>query len=225
MDIIHYRATRGSLTQNLLRTDLQDPKTLDLYRRILPDAVQTVYSDPPWNPGNASYWRTHAGLEACASYNAFLDAWIAVVVEAISRGAQDVCTEQSIKKEHCDMLLKRIEANPGWTLPLLERWKVYYGSPNSAGCRLPNELLHFGKTPLLTDPEGMRAEPMTIRVCAGLKLQPGATLVDPCMGKGMSSRMAHYFGMNCVGSELNPKRLAVTLEWLRGQGYTVEEVR
>jgi hypothetical protein len=69
----------------------------------------------------------------------------------------------------------------------------------------------------------MAGEPMTIRVCAGLQLPPGSVVVDPCMGKGMTSRMAHYFDWDCVGVEINPKRLAKTIEWLGRQGYDVEE--
>jgi hypothetical protein len=47
----------------------------------------------------------------------------------------------------------------------------------------------------------------------------GATVADPCIGKGMTSRLAHEFGLHCVGTELAEKRLAYTTAWLEKKGY------
>jgi predicted methyltransferase len=38
---------------------------------------------------------------------------------------------------------------------------------------------------------------------------------DPCCGKGYTARAAVASGMMFRGIELNPKRAAVTVEWLR----------
>ena len=217
-----YRLTCRGLTQILLNADLEDPVTLSAVRSALPGAVSLVYSDPPWNPGNATYWRTHAGAMPCASYDRFLDAWVSVVAECQARGTTDVLSEWSANDRHRQMALDAVARNLAWRLPLLEQWTVYYGSPGSASVRRPNVLLHFGRMPLTTAPTGMAGEPMTIRACAGLRLAPGSWVVDPCMGKGMTSRMAHYFGWNCVGVEINAKRLAAARAWLRRQGYQEE---
>jgi hypothetical protein len=218
-----YHCTRGNRTQILLCADLEHPGTLPLLQSLLPPVVRLVYSDPPWNPGNATYWRTHAGREPCANYNRFLDSWCAVVAECIARGGTDIFAEQSTNDRHCAMFMAAVARQPRWSLPLLEQWTVYYGSPGSASVRRPNVLLHFGNTRLSTDPTGMAGEPMTIRTCAGVRATPGACVVDPCMGKGMTSRMAHYFDWDCLGVEINPKRLGVTLEWLKRQGYGVQK--
>lgn len=218
-----YRAIRHDLTQTLIRVDLEDPSTLDLYRRYLPEQVHAVYSDPPWNPGNATYWRTHAKDGRIASYDRFLDGWCAVAALCQERGARNVLVEQSANVAHQDLLRAAIQRCPGWRL-LFERrvYTVQYGS----GARLlPNALLHFGVSALDTDPTGMHGEPMTLRAVRGLSYLPvGGVIVDPCTGKGMTSRTAHAFGLHFVGSELNPERLGVTLKWLRGQGYDVAEV-
>jgi hypothetical protein len=202
--------------------DLEDSATLPRFIDLIPSAVGFVYSDPPWNPGNATYWRTQAGKDRCESYGQFLDEWVAVVVECIDRGATDVFCEQSFNEKHRGMFLSAVKRSPAWRLRLLEEWTVFYGSPGSASVRRPNTLLHFGSNEIHTDPDGMAGEPMTIRVCAGIDKAPGAWVVDPCMGKGMTSRMAHYFGWNALGVELNPKRLAYTVKWLERQGYEVE---
>jgi len=217
-----YRCTRGARVQIVLHLDLEHPSTRDFLFAALPDKVSCIYSDPPWNPGNATYWRTMAGLDPCASYHSFQDRWCDVVSQCISRGASDVFCEQSANTEHQQMFMNAVARQSSWTLPLVEQWIVFYGSWGIKP-RRPNVLLHFGSQPIATDPSGLSGEPMTLRVCAGVHLKPGSWMVDPCMGKGMTSRMAHYFDLNCLGVEMNFKRLDVTLRWLKRQGYAVIE--
>lgn len=182
-----------------------------------------VYSDPPWNPGNEKWWRRHAGVEPPERYEALLDAWCACVANL---APQHVFCEQSVNPRHRALFTDAVSRCDAWTLPLLEEWTVYYGSPGSRSCVRPNVLLHFGAQHLPTDPSGLRGEGMTRRVFEGLMML-GHTLpahrgeiVDPCMGKGMTSRMAAEFGCDCLGTELNPKRLDYTIRWLMRHGYT-----
>lgn len=216
-----YRATLGPLTQTLIRADLEDPATLKLYQRYLPEQVHAVYSDPPWNPGNATYWRTHAKDGRIASYDHFLDGWCAVAALCQERGARDVLVEQSANVAHQDLLRAAIRRCPGWRLRERAVYHVEYGSGSKM---LPNALLHFGDGMLETNPSYMHGEPMTLRAIFGTTPAPGSVIVDPCTGKGMTSRTAHAFGLHFVGSELNAERLDVTLKWLEHQGYTVAEV-
>lgn len=67
-----YTASRKDKTQILACADIQDNDHREKLHELLPDAVDLVYSDPPWNPGNATYWRTHAGEGSCESYSVFL---------------------------------------------------------------------------------------------------------------------------------------------------------
>ena len=176
--------------------------------------ADVVYSDPPWNPGNAKYWRTHARVRQTESddgYQAFLKAWCR---EVIAYHPASVLVEQSANWGHASMLLAAAEDSPGWRWPLLEHWEIQYGHP-----RRPNRLLHFGTRRLESDPSGMSGEAMTRAVFDGLRLTPGMVVADPCMGLGTTSRVAHAFGLHCAGTELNPKRLARTIEWLRRHGY------
>jgi hypothetical protein len=52
----------------------------------------------------------------------------------------------------------------------------------------------------------------------------GEVVFDPCIGLGMTARMAHYFNMICYGNELNPIRLRRTLLWLSKKGYEVRRL-
>jgi len=214
-----YTCTLGPLTQRLAVLDLDSANGLARAIDLLPEAVRLVYSDPPWNPGNATYWRTYAKTgNACASYQAFLDRLVSIYVECQRRGALDVLVEQSIKPEHRGMLVAATYRNPGWALPYQGHYEVLYSSPPR-----PNALLHWGVSKLTVDPSGLRGEPMTRAAITGVLPSEGTWLVDPCMGLGMTSRMAHQFKANCFGTELNPARLAKTLAWLTKRGYVITE--
>jgi hypothetical protein len=212
-----YTCTLGDLTQRLAVLDL-DGGGVGMAIRLMPESVELVYSDPPWNPGNATYWRTHAKQSACESYARFLDRLVEIYVQCQNRGARNVLIEQSIRPEHHGMFLTAVDRNPAWKLAYQGHYEVFYSRQ-----RRPNALLHFGSTKLATDPSGLSGEPMTLRAITGTRPTAGAWIVDPCMGLGMTSRMAHGFGLNCLGTELNPLRLAKTVSWLTKQGYSVEE--
>lgn len=215
------RCVRGDLTQIFRCGDLLDADAVPWYREHLPPRVRLVYSDPPWNPGNGKFWRTKAGLDLRSTYDDFLAAWCAVVALCQRRGCTDVLVEQSINAAHANLLRAAIARTEGWTLPERGVWRVLYGT----GAKLlPNALLHFGTGTLIADPTDLSGESMTLRAVTGLRpmVAPGDTIVDPCMGLGRTSRIAHYLGCSAVGSELDPKRLARTIGWLAGQGYAIE---
>ncbi|RLG44862.1 MAG: hypothetical protein DRN81_03395 [Thermoproteota archaeon] len=210
---------RKDMFQVLICGDIEQDDTYQEFLSVLPEKVDIVYSDPPWNPGNATYWRTQAGKQPCKSYTLFLDRFCSYVSACIDRGAMDIFTEQSYNDKHRNMFIRAVK-RANWGLPLIEEWSVYYGSPGSRSVQHPNTLLHFGTDKLSTNPEGLIGEVMTIRVCAGLRdrYRNGSCIVDPCIGKGMTSRMAVYFQWNCIGIEINPKRLEKTAEWLIRRG-------
>lgn len=206
------RLIRGEQEQRLAVADLTTDEGLATFATLLEGlTVSIVYSDPPWNPGNEKYWRRYAKASETRGYDRLLDAWCRCVVAC---RPEHVLVEQSIIPAHKQMLLDAIARCTGWHLPLLEEWTVQYGSP-----KRPNALLHFGREKLSTDPSGMHGIGMTRAVFRGLAIRPGATVADPCMGLGMTSRVAHEFGLSCIGTELNPARLERTIATLRKLGY------
>lgn len=201
-------------TQRLSEADLTKNGKDVFSSMVPPDGCDIVYSDPPWSPGNEKWWRRHAGLEPPEAYQNLLAGWCACVIAC---HPTDVFCEQSVVDEHRNLLLGMIDSCPGWGLPLVEQWTVFYGSPLR-----PNVLLHFGKDKLRTNPEGMHGEAMTRRVFESFAGRV-RTVADPCTGLGMTSRMAHEFGADFVGTELNSKRLDRTIGWLLRHGYRRSE--
>lgn len=196
--------------QRLAQADLVNGG-VDTFASLIRGRVAVVYSDPPWNPGNEKYWRRFAGENPPEDYRKFLDAWCAC---ASACDAEHVFCEQSIIRQHRKMFFDAVDRAPSWKLPAYWMWTVQYGSP-----KRPNVLIHFGHKKIDTDPSWLSGEKMTRMVFMGLHLKDGDTVADPCMGLGMTSRVAHKFGLNCIGTELNPKRLDRTIDWLLKHGY------
>ena len=197
--------------------DIMQAKTWEAFARCLPRKIYLVYSDPPWNPGNEKYWRTHAGIKQPRShtYVDFVHNFLNIV-EKVS--PSHLFVEQSVHgKKDYKWYVEQVQKH---CLPKFDKaWTCYYGAPVSISdkhetqCRRPNKLLHFGENVLLLNPTGMRGSEMTRHVFSHVG-KKGSGVLDPCVGKGMTARMAHETGMTCYGIEINPKRLAVTIKWL-----------
>jgi hypothetical protein len=198
----------GNLRQRLAIGDLCNGGVAVL-SRMIDRPVGVVYSDPPWSPGNETYWRTYAGA-GLGDYQRFLNAWVDAVLAC--PGLRHVFCEQSENDGHRQLFLDVVRQRE--FLPLIEEWTVVYSAQ-----RRPNRLLHFGEDPLTTDPSGMSGDPMTAKVFEGIRDLAGATVLDPCTGRGTTSRIAHRFGLNFIGLELSEKRLNQTVQWLLKQGY------
>ena len=64
------------------------------------------------------------------------------------------------------------------------------------------------------DLEGMDEEDAVMKICSCMDFE---CIADPLMGQGLTGRSAYLSGKRFVGTELNPKRLAVLVDWLNKQ--------
>lgn len=168
------------------------------------ERASIIYSDPPWGEGNLKYWRTHNGQ--CGhpvSWTSFLDTLATVVSESLAPVGH-LFLEMGVRWVD---ELSRVMATAGFSES--RRWSVLYGPAKKP---LPNVLWYSGPG-VTCDPTGMRGEPMTRHVIDSVA-ERGALVFDPCCGMGMTARCAVRAGMRFVGCELNPKRAAITEEWL-----------
>ncbi len=188
---------------------------------MVAEPVSIIYSDPPWSVGNAKWWRSRAKIQEPERppYSALLDAWCRCVA---AMSPEHVLVEQSAIDSYRQDFLDAVERCPGWPWPLLEQWTVRYGPRLADGTRRPNVLLHYGSETLAADPSQKHGDAMTRLVLGSLNYPQGTWVCDPCMGKGMTSRLAHERGWNVLGLELSPRRLETTIYWLLRHGY--EEV-
>ena len=63
----------------------------------------------------------------------------------------------------------------------------------------------------------------TPRAAMEAATQPGAVIMDFCTGRGLTAVTAQHLGRIAWGTELNPRRLAVTLDKL-SQWVDIEKV-
>lgn len=206
--------------------DIHEDEDFQVFQKYIPKNVYLVYSDPPWNKGNHKYWRTHAGISTPAelTFEKFTDR-----VFLITSG---FCPEHYFFEHTCHGKQNYewfIEKSKGKIKNFDKHWTCYYGAPVSISdthetrCRRPNKLLHFGKEINNLNPEGLRGSDMTRHVFSFAAKQ-GEYVFDCCVGKGMTSRIAYEFGMKCIGIEINPKRLEITVKWLEKKTKTTAKL-
>jgi len=165
--------------------------------------VDCLYSDPPWNLGNETRFRSHVGLERNVHFNEFLDGFIAVCKYTCPTGHLFI----EMGKQHVELLENKLRTAGG---KVLQRVDAFY---NGYGETRPTHLVcaTFGQARLKElIPNGIKGEPLTD---LALSLTDAKVVFDPCIGLGMTARYCHFQDKACVGSELNPRRLANVLEW------------
>lgn len=178
-----------------------------------------VISDPPWSPSDERAWRKLANADAVENYDVFLESWCSSVAAASPKHV--FCIIKNNFDECLNRLLRAINRCAQWSTTLLEHFPVYYGAPG-AQCRNINELLHFGQTKadmLKTDPSNLKGIEISRCVLRGLP-DDFDVVGDPCIGRGLSSRIAHEFDKNCIGCEINIWRLKQAVNWLKSHGYS-----
>lgn len=186
---------------------------VDVFSRLVEEVgkVDVFYCDPPWTPSVERTMRRRVGVLPNKSFDEFLDA----LVESVTRcDPSHVFFEQSWNVVHRTSLLKAVNCSTLWDLPFLDQWQVNYGSPSRS-----NALLHWGREYLTTDPTCWSGDAMVRRVFEGIELRKSGVVVDPCVGSGTTSRVAHYFGQNFVGTDFNAGKLERAVNWLVRRGY------
>ena len=175
-----------------------------------------VYSDPPWGEGNLRYWRTQAKDSSRPLWSEFVAEWTASVSDALIPGGA-LFVEMGLR--WADAFSDAL-ASVG--RPVSARWKTLYGPSSKL---LPVALLYSGPSLRdVFDPSPLRG-PTLPRECVreaahamrldALPSEFRGAVFDPCCGKGYTARAAVAAGMKFRGIELDPKRAAVTIGWLR----------
>lgn len=171
------------------------------------ERADVVYSDPPWGPGNQQYWHTmHVrGSAPRTSWPLFLESFCQAVTTHRKPDAP-VLVEMGMRwVDELDAAM----ADVG--LVATARHTITYG-PRAKP--LPNTLSVYGATVPLALPVPPHGEPVT-RAALAAVVTPGALVLDPCTGLGMTARVTHTLGGVFRGTEMNAARLERTATWLR----------
>ena len=189
----------------------------------LPSAkeIDYAYVDPPWNQSNIQSFYTKAEREELAYFRKF----IPHLCKLLSAVKDDVFLEMG--KQELQYLIREVEKSGG---EVLDTWNITYY--RKSPCYL---LRVCWGTPQLTDSihagldfEGMDEEYTPAHVAQAIakisvKEDPTnrPTLFDACTGRGLTTQAALQAGLQFIGTELHPRRLAWAIK--RASNYTGQE--
>lgn len=177
-----------------------------MFGRVLmpPGVPYVVYADPPWTQGLMHGFYTKAGLRQPET--SWLDVYRRIV--ELSRGGP--CFMEGGRRQAAEVAgVCRGKVYESWNI-------TYYHRRSNAG------ILHYcgPELPAGLDLEGLDDDDTPGAVLAAY---PGpAVVLDPCCGRGLTSRAAEQAGWTSVNLELHPARMSAALARL---GLPAERVR
>ncbi len=184
--------------------------------------INMVYTDPPWNTGNCKYWRTiaHKDDNSIKTYHqVYFKEFLTKMINSLNTNSSKmnvIWIETSIKEAETVKKIITKKSN----LPFSGEWTIYYGSP-----KRPNKLLRFSKNEnIKNDPTGLSGQAPTEWAFKQEDSLKSKTVLDPCIGKGMTARIAYKHDKTCYGMELNPRRLQKTIEFFERKGFKAEKI-
>lgn len=173
--------------------------------------VVMAFVDPPWNPANATAFRTKAAMRARVDYQRFRS----IVIDLLAKVEGPVWLEMGDRFQPVWLS----EAQAKGAQVLAEYRILYY---RKAPCTL--NLLYWPRAGGAVERvppngliDGLDDTEAPIAAC-GAHLRRGEYVFDPCVGQGLTALAAEKAGGFCMGLELHPRRLAVALDRLHKAG-------
>lgn len=164
-----------------------------------------LFIDPPWNLGNLNSFYTKAGrVDYHNDFGGFAD----IFFQRIRQISPRVCYIE-IGNQYVDEWTTRLSN----LYPLVERWPVTYYRKH------PTNIIRGAGAPAPLDLTGID-EAKCIELIA--QQEDYAVMGDMCMGRGLVGLAAFKARRPFVGTELNPRRLAVLLDKIAHLGGEVE---
>lgn len=156
--------------------------------------IDMIYTDTPWNTGNLKTFYTKAELQCPSDFNAFSNRVSQIIKEIFPK----VCYLE-IGKQNFEVYKKILEV----IYPVVQSWDIVYYRKN------PMKLLRGGSDCQRFDFTGMDDEKTPM---AAIENEDIMTVADICMGRGGTAVAAFKTDKIFFGTELNKRRLAVTID-------------
>jgi hypothetical protein len=159
-----------------------------------------VYADPPWNQGNLASFHTKAGLDRPA--HTWLDVYRRII--ELAQGAPCFIEGGQRQAEQVGALCL--------AAPVYRCWPITYYGRHPA-------VLHYCGPSLL--PPGLELAGLddddTPKMILAAYPPWEADVLDPCAGRGTTSRAAAAMGWSSVNIEIHPRRMSAALFRLAAQ--------
>lgn len=165
-------------------------------------APTALYSDPPWDKGNARSFRTKAFGKAESRPVDFMGSLIPRVLDACALVSGPCAIEMGLKHMGvvCDMAAKLFGNITVSSITYYKKnpcWLLLFHSGVGA---VPDPTLFDGQDDELTPGIFLDSLPRT------------AVVLDPCAGRGLTPFSASSRGRGSVSMELNPRRLSCAID-------------
>lgn len=179
------------------------------------ETPQAIVTDPPWGAGNARSFRTKAMVDGDRGRPVDWTRFQKSLLEIFARCPGPVFVEFGLREE---ARLIELAKESGGTF--LQRWDITYYRKHPCVFLL----FTFGDDfkYLAGDPSGMDETDATRWALEQVKAVGCSNVFDPCMGQGQTAVLANEVGLPALGTELNPRRMSVTLSKLAESGLAVE---
>lgn len=200
--------------------DLEAGAGLRLMEILGPGNVALAYCDLPYNAGLARGYRTKAGVDGEAGRAVDFDAFLGDVFGALTYGRVPMWFIETGNQTRKRVRERAQEAGA----VLAGDWQITYYRKHPCSLQAfvfaqrsqdEHDLVETVQSTL--SPEGMDDD-HTPEWAMGNFTRPGDTVVDLCMGRGLTAATAERMERAAAGTELSPHRLSVTLRKLRDLG-------
>jgi hypothetical protein len=161
--------------------------------------ADTLFIDPPCSTGNLRSFHTKAGLPLNYSFAAF---------EASLFGCIDQIAPKHLFLELFASNRDAFLARTRHRYPSVRIYDSHYYRKQANRCWI----VHASATPCDLPLAGLDEADAIAWVCRHHEYD---TIGDMCMGRGLVGRHAYLAGRRFVGTELNPRRLAVLVDFIR----------
>lgn len=159
-------------------------------------AADMLYADPPWNTGNITCFFTKAGKKNTHVFTEFAEEVFAFVEKM-----KDKPCYLEIGKQNLSLYLEKMNS----IFPCVQFWEITYYKKH------PCYLVRGGNSPVDFNFTGY--DDVDTPTCAiqaeGEKIQ---SVADICMGQGLTAVAAYNNNKLFYGTELNKRRIAVTID-------------
>ncbi len=166
-----------------------------------------IFVDPPWNIGNLNTFYTKAELQQKATC---FEPFYKRLFECIRQISPKTCYTEVGKEYLAEFILEMKQQYPNVTFYN----STYYHKKNNL-CYVVRGGQKRVKLPL----DSVDEEDIIAWVC---KNEEYSCIGDLCIGQGLVALHACRNGHRFVGTELNPKRLSVTIERVASEGLTYQ---
>lgn len=163
-----------------------------------------LFVDPPWNQGNLTAFYTKAKRTDYQRFEAFTE----VLFERLAAVKAQTCYIE-IGNQFVAAWSERLAQ----FYPVSQRWPVVYYRKH------PTNIIRGGQAAIAADFTGVDEARAITQVA---QIEDYQIMGDLCMGQGLVGLAAHAAGKPFVGTELNPRRLAVLLQKLARLGAQVQ---